>query len=100
MKTWTWKEWTAFGLIAALVIEIVVLHFVQPIVSYALLEFACCGTGIIAFIAGYLFGKSRKEKQYLFSEVNTITQQAEYFLLCFFDGKIEIPYRLEVFFKI
>ena len=62
MKTWTWKEWTAFGLIVALVIAIIVLHFVQPVVSYALLEFACCRTGIITFIAGYLFGKSRKEK--------------------------------------
>ena len=62
MKTWTWKEWTALCLVAALVIAIIVLYFVQPVVSYALLEFACCGTGIIAFIAGYLFGKSYKEK--------------------------------------
>ena len=62
MKTWTWKERICFGLVFTLVIAIIVLHFVQPIVSYALLEFACCGTGIITFIAGYLFGKSRKEK--------------------------------------
>ena len=62
MKTWTWKEWTGFGLVAALIIAIVVLHFVQPVVSYTLLEFACCGIGIITFVTDYLFGKSCKEK--------------------------------------
>ena len=62
MKTWTWKERICFGIVFALVIAIIVLHFVQFVVSYTLLEFACCGIGIIAFVTDYLFGKSCKEK--------------------------------------
>ena len=62
MKTWTWKERICFGLVFTLVISIIVLYFVQLVVSYTLLKFACYGIGIIAFVTDYLFGKFCKEK--------------------------------------
>jgi hypothetical protein len=52
MKNWTWKEWTAFALVLAVVIAEVVSVFVAP--WAALLGGA---TALFAFIAGWLAGK-------------------------------------------
>lgn len=54
MKNWTWKQWTALGIIAAVVIAAVVLHFVQPVISYALAEAMTLGGFVLGGISGYL----------------------------------------------
>lgn len=55
MKNWTWKQWTAFGLTVAVIIAGVVLHFVQPQVSYAFTEAMTAGGFVLGGIAGYMF---------------------------------------------
>ena len=50
-KNWTWKQWTALGVIAAVVIAAVVCHLVQPTVSYAWLEVVAVAT----FALGVIF---------------------------------------------
>lgn len=57
MKNWNWKQWTAFGLIVALIIAAVVCHLVQPVVSYALLEMVAAGTFVLGGVVTYLFTK-------------------------------------------
>ena len=54
MKNWNWKQWTGFGLICAVVIAFIVLHLVQPVVSYAFCECLAAGTFVIGAVAGYL----------------------------------------------
>lgn len=54
MKNLNWKQWTAIGIIAAVVVTAVVLHFVQPEVSYAFTEFVSLGTFVLGGVAGYL----------------------------------------------
>lgn len=54
MKNWTWKQWTALGVIAAVVIAAVVCHLVQPTVSYAWLEIVALGTYALGCVTGYL----------------------------------------------
>jgi hypothetical protein len=63
MKNWTWKEWTALGIIAAVIIAAVVCHLVQPVVTYAWLELISCGTFVLGGVAGYLFGKGKTPVQ-------------------------------------
>ena len=58
MKNWTWKQWTALGLIAAVVITLVVLHFVQPTVSYAFTEVMTAGGVAVGVLIGYLLKKN------------------------------------------
>lgn len=69
MKNWTWKQWTALGLIAAVVITLVVLHFVQPTVSYAFTEAMTAGGVAVGVLIGYLLKKNnivnKTEKQLL-----------------------------------
>ena len=57
MKKLNWYQWTAIGLIAAIVIAFVVLHLVQPVVSYAFTEILCLGSAVLGGVAGYLIGK-------------------------------------------
>ena len=52
MSKWTWKEWTAFALVVAVVVAEVVSVFVAP---WAALLGAC--TSVFAFVAGWLAGK-------------------------------------------
>ena len=52
MKNWTWKQWTAFGLVVAVIIAEIVSVFVAP---WAALLGAC--TAAFAFAAGWLAGK-------------------------------------------
>lgn len=47
MKNWTWKQWTAFGLVVAVIIAEVVSVFVAP---WAAVLGAV--TAVLAFIAG------------------------------------------------
>ena len=58
MKNWTWKQWTALGLTAAVVIAAVVCHLVQPQVTYAWLEIVACGTFVLGAVTGYLLKKN------------------------------------------
>ena len=58
MKNWTWKQWTAFGVIASVIIAAVVCHLVQPEVTYAWLEMVAAGTFVLGGVAGFLLGKS------------------------------------------
>ena len=60
MKNWNWKQWTAFGIICAIVIAAVVCHLVQPAVSYAWLEVVSLCTAALGGVAGYFIGKNKK----------------------------------------
>ena len=55
MKNWNWKQWTAVGITAATIITGIVLHFVQPTVSYAFTEAMIAGGFVLGSVAGYLF---------------------------------------------
>jgi len=59
MKNLNWKQWTAIGLIIALVITILVLHLTQPVMSFAWVELFT----FISFIAGGVTGYFLKSKQ-------------------------------------
>lgn len=54
MKKLTWQQWTAIGILVAVIITGVVLHFVQPIVSYAFTEAMTAGGVVVGTVAGYL----------------------------------------------
>lgn len=58
MKNFTWKRWVAFGTILAVVIALVVLHLVQPAVSFALLEIFTGSAFILGGVTGYLLKKN------------------------------------------
>lgn len=63
MKNWTWKQWTAIGIIAAVVIAAVVCHLVQPQVTYAWLEMVAGGTFVLGALVGYWLKKNDAVKQ-------------------------------------
>ena len=71
MKNWTWKEWTALGLVVAVLIAEIVSVFVAP---WAALLGAC--TGVLSFIAGYIAGKHIVIKQ-AEEEVKTTKKENE-----------------------
>lgn len=58
MKNWTWKQWTALGIVVAVIIAAVVCHLVQPEVSYAWLEMIAAGTFVLGGVTGYLLKKN------------------------------------------
>ena len=58
MKNWTWKQWTAIGIIAAVVIAAVVCHLVQPQVTYAWLEMVAGVTFVLGALVGYWLKKN------------------------------------------
>ena len=58
MKNWNWKQWTGFGIIVAALLTLVVLHFVQPQVSYAFTEAMTFGGVVVGFFSGYLLKKN------------------------------------------
>jgi len=61
MKNWTWKQWTAFGVIAAVLIAAVVCHLVQPEVTYAWLEIVSGCTFVLGIFSGcWIFDKHKK----------------------------------------
>lgn len=59
MKNWTCKQWTAIGVIAAVIISAVVCHLVQPKVTYAWLEMVSCGTFVLGTITGCWLSKNK-----------------------------------------
>ena len=62
MKNWTWKQWTAIGIIAAIIIAAVVLHLVQPTVSYAFLEISSLFTFALGIVTGWLIWKKNENQ--------------------------------------
>lgn len=67
MKNLTWQQWTALGLIVAVLITTLVLHLVQPKVSFAFTEITSLITFALGIVCGYLFTKKKyaTEKQLL-----------------------------------
>ena len=63
MKNWNWQQWTALGIIAAVIIAAVVLHLVQPQVSYAYLEISAAVTFVLGGVAGWLLAKKNEPKK-------------------------------------
>lgn len=63
MKNWTWKQWAALGIIAAVIIAAVVCHLVQPQVTYAWLEMVAGGTFVLGALTGYWLKKNDVVKQ-------------------------------------
>ena len=57
MKNWNWQQWTAIGIIAAVIIAAVVLHLVQPQVSYAFFEIGALVMFVVGVLTGYLLKK-------------------------------------------
>lgn len=57
MKNLTWQQWTAIGIIAAVIIAAVVLHLVQPHVSYAFFEIGAVVMFVVGVLTGYLLKK-------------------------------------------
>jgi len=58
MKKLNWQQWTAIGITAAVIITGVVLHLVQPTVSYAFTEIMTAGGFVLGGITGYLLKKN------------------------------------------
>ena len=58
MKKLTWQQWTAIGIIAAVIIAAIVLHLVQPQVSYAFFEIGAVVTFALGVVVGYLLKKN------------------------------------------
>ena len=54
MKKLTWQQWTAIGIILAVIITGVILHLVQPNVSFAFTEIIGLGAFVLGVISGYL----------------------------------------------
>lgn len=68
MKNLNWKQWTAIGIITAVIIAIIVLHFVQPQVSFAFTEVVAVASFVVGGITGYLLKKNdviKSDKQIL-----------------------------------
>lgn len=59
----SWKKWVGIGLIAAAVIAILVLHLVQPEVTYAFAEVMSAITFVGGGVAGYLIAKYLDERK-------------------------------------
>lgn len=55
MKKLTWQQWTAIGIVLAVIITAVVLHLVQPTVSFAFTEIIGVGAFVLGAVCGYLF---------------------------------------------
>jgi hypothetical protein len=54
MKKLNWKQWTAIGITVAVVVTGVVLHFVQPNVTYAFAEAMTAAGFVVGGVVGYL----------------------------------------------
>lgn len=49
-----WKKWLAVGITAAVVITGIILHLVQPTISFAWTELICACTFVAGVAVGYL----------------------------------------------
>lgn len=63
MKNWNWKQWTALGISVAIVLTCVILHLVQPTITYAFAEVMTLVGAVAGFVAGYLFKRDTKQTQ-------------------------------------
>lgn len=63
MKNWSWKQWTGFALVIAVIIAAVVCHLVQPEVSYAWLEMISGGTFVLGGLSVWLLTRKKESKQ-------------------------------------
>ena len=63
MKNWTWKQWTSLGLVVVVFITCLVLHLVQPQVTYSFMELMTFVGAVVGFVAGYLFKRDIKQTQ-------------------------------------
>jgi len=57
MKNWTWKQWTAFSIVAAFIIAEIVMCFINPVA--AVNGFIGLALGILGTLA---YNKIKKEK--------------------------------------
>lgn len=57
-----WKKWVGIGIAVAIVIAGIVLHLLQPTISFAWTELLCTGTFIGGGVAGYFLGRHYGEK--------------------------------------
>lgn len=53
MKKLTWQQWTAIGIALVVIITAIVLHLVQPTVSFSFTEII--GDFVLGVVCGYLF---------------------------------------------
>lgn len=49
-----WKKWVAVGITAAVVITGIILHLVQPTISFAWTELMCACAFVAGGVSGYL----------------------------------------------
>jgi hypothetical protein len=49
-----WKKWTAIGITVAVVATGIILHLVQPTISFAWTELMCACAFIAGGVSGYL----------------------------------------------
>ena len=63
MKNWTWKQWTSLGLVVVIFITCLVLHLVQPQVTYSFAELMTFVGAVVGFVAGYLFKRDLSQTQ-------------------------------------
>lgn len=57
LKGFNWRKWLVIGIIAAVVIAILVLHLVQPKITYAFAEVMSFLTFVAGGVAGWFIGK-------------------------------------------
>lgn len=60
LKKLTWQQWTSIGVIVAFAVIFIILHLVQPSISFAFAELFAIGTFVGGFASGYLFSKRIK----------------------------------------
>ena len=58
IKSVTVAQWIAIALFVAVIITAIVLHFVQPQVSYAFFEIGALALYLLGLISGYLIKKN------------------------------------------
>ena len=63
MKNWNWKQWTSLGLVIATLLTCVIMHLVQPTITYAFSEVMTLIGASVGFVAGYLFKRDIKQTQ-------------------------------------
>lgn len=60
MKKLNWKQWAAIAITIVVIISTVVCHFLQPEISYALMEAVSLITFILGYVVGNLFKIEKK----------------------------------------
>ncbi len=63
-----WMKWVGIGIAAAIVITGIVLHILQPTISFAWTELFCAGSFVGGGLAGYFLGKYFERKKTITKE--------------------------------